>query len=126
MSQTLRLTGKATVTPASGGTKQTIVLPNLSLTIGDNEEGAVRNIGTSEETFAINTDIGDAGYLILTNETASGSSGSCEVGIATGSYFVQLAPQEWAIVPIAEGTTTLYLQSDTATQTIRIHLFERS
>ena len=93
-------------------------------TTGYHEDRRVLSIGTSEESFTISTDIGDAGICYLENLDATNY---VSVGFSTGVYGIRLGPSgsgipaQFALEP---ATATIYLLANTASCNVKIHVAE--
>lgn len=76
------------------------------------------NVTATESTNAVSTAIGDAGATYILNA----GSGTVHVGLATGDFFAELRAGEYAVVPLATNTATLFFQSN-ADETNRVEYF---
>ena len=94
-------------------------------TTGDFLDRRRIEVGTSEESIAIISDItgGEgAGWCFIKNEDATNY---VQVGIATTSYFAVLAAGDALLVPLDAGVTDVYLKANTAACNVTIDIRER-
>lgn len=117
---TLKIT--STLENAASGINQKYVVASRTITtVGLHEQHGRRSIGTSEETIAVETDIGSLGVVKFINRDATNF---IEIGIATGAYFSKLTPGGDAQFEAEPGITTFYVKADTAAADLEFHLFE--
>jgi len=90
-------------------------------TTGEGIDYRVVPVTTSEYTFTIDTDIGDAGYCMIINNDATNF---VEVGFATTVYPLKVLAGQPAVFPLAAATAALYLKADTATCNVQVYVHE--
>ena len=90
-------------------------------TTGDSMQAAAIEIGTSEETITVSSDIGNAGLFWIENLDATNF---IELGFATAVYPLILDPGEAYLMRLAPATATLYLKADTAACNIQFVIYE--
>lgn len=93
---------------------------NITLT-GTHEGGGVISVATSETSWTVPTDIGNAGYLYIVNRD---TTNFVDVGTATGVYPWRMPAEGPALIPLAPTTATLYFLADTAACDVEIHVWE--
>ena len=93
---------------------------NLSVSTTDDEfDYRLMNIGTSEETYAVPTDITAPGYLFIRNADATNY---VQVGFATTVYHIRLKAGQVALLPIEPGETDVFLKANTAACDVELYL----
>ncbi len=93
---------------------------NLSVTTTDDEfDYRLMNIGTSEETYTIPTDITAPGYLFIRNADATNY---VQVGFATTVYHIRLKAGQVALLPVEPGETDIFLKANTAACDVELYL----
>lgn len=70
-------------------------------------------VGTTEETITIASDIGTVGLCWFENR---GSTNNIKIGIATGSYFLEIKPGEGFPVRLPPAIGTLFVIALTAAE----------
>lgn len=78
-------------------------------------------VGTSEETWTIDTLVGNAGYVVIRNFDATNY---VQVGIATTVYFARLLAGQSAVFPIEPGTASFFVKANTASCVLQIKVYE--
>ena len=117
---TLKLTGQ--VRDTTSGSQTTYGSSNVSVTMtGAGEDRRVVNVGTSEETYTISTDIGDCGLCLLENKD---DTNFVQVGFATTAYYIRLQPGEPYVFRLEPSVTAFYMKADTAACNVLFHVFE--
>ena len=89
---------------------------------GDNRQGGVIDVTTSEVTVTLNTDIGDAGAVYIRNQD---TTNYVQVGMATGVYVHRIPPDQDERFWLEPGTASLFLIADTATCKVEFEIYER-
>ena len=102
-------------------TRQTFSESKTVTRTGRNEQHGRIDVGTSEETLTVGSDIGSLGVVKFINRDATHF---VEVGIATASYFSKIPAGETAQFPAVPTITTWYLKADTATVDFEYHFWE--
>tara|TARA_R100000152_G_C6750327_1_gene173956 strand:+ start:280 stop:636 length:357 start_codon:yes stop_codon:yes gene_type:complete len=111
----------ATITNTT--TNETLsVRPDAFATTGEHEDSGVIEVGTSETTLTLKTDIGDAGYAIVVNRD---STNYVELGFSTGSYVVKLLAGQVALMPLQSTISAIYLRANTAACDVQYKIFEQ-
>ena len=80
------------------------------------------DVGTTEESVAVSSDIGDLGVCQFTNHDATNY---VEVGHGTGVYFTEVYPGESVRLRGPAATTAFYVKADTAACDFEMDLFEK-
>lgn len=80
-------------------------------TTGNRNDARTVNIGTTEETFVISTDVGNNCYCYLENYD---STNFVKVGFLTGVYYIRLKPGEPNAFRLEPGVTEFKVIADTA------------
>lgn len=115
----------ATLSISAGLSDTTIGLSrNVSASVtttGESWDYRHINVGTSEETFTIDTDVGDAGWCLIINRDGTNF---LEVGFATTVYSMKLKSGEFALFPITPAASALYLKADTAAVDVEVYVRE--
>ena len=101
---------------------QQYVGKSTNVTVGDHFQGAIRSIGTVEETIVLDTDFVDPGLLYLRNDDADNY---VDIGYSTGVYPNRLYPYEQAVLPLTLTQDTVYLRADTGSVLMQYCVFER-
>lgn len=70
----------------------------------------IQNIGTSDETVSIGSDISSLGYIYVRNLDATNY---VELGYTSGTYFAKLKAGEACIFRAGSGLTTLHAKANT-------------
>jgi hypothetical protein len=104
-------------------TKRTIGVKNKTVTPGGNNYQRGRlTVGTSEETISVDTDIGDLGICSFVNHDATNF---VSIGIATGSYMIELEPGHGDKIFAARALTEFFVLADTAAVELEYEFNER-
>lgn len=90
-------------------------------TTGEGIDQRVLSVGTTEEEVTIATGIGDCGYAMVKNLDATNF---VEVGFATGVYPIKLLATQFALLPLAAATASLFLKADTAACNVLVYFHE--
>jgi len=85
----------------------------------DYEDSRTLDIGTSEETVTIITDIANPGPMEIEN---FGPTNFVEVGYATATYVHEIPVGESYIIPLHQNTTAVYLKADTAACRVKLRI----
>lgn len=88
---------------------------------GTHEDGRRVDVGTSEKTITFDTDVGDAGYIVLINRDATNF---VQIGFATTVYYLRLGPGEVAVMRLEPTVSALYCKADTAAIELQFKLYE--
>lgn len=88
---------------------------------GKHEDGRRVDVATSETTVTFDTNVGNAGYLVIINRDATNY---IRFGFATTVYVGRLKAGEVAVLRIEPGTAAMYLIANTATCQVQFKLFE--
>ena len=99
----------------------TVGTSSLTVTTSANYEyKEVKNIGTSEESIALPSDLTSAGtgYLYVKNRDATNY---VQIGTATTVYWMRVKAGEVAVVPLDNAITTLYLKANTAACDVEVY-----
>lgn len=109
-------------TPANANTTPTSIgIAEKYITqTGVDHQAGTQSIGTSEETLAWSSDIGDEGYLFIRNTDATNF---VQIGFSTGVYGIRLKAGEFALIRL-EPAATIYIKADTAAVTVQYIMYE--
>lgn len=88
---------------------------------GKHEDGRRIDVGTSETTLTFDTNVGNAGYLVLINRDATNY---VQIGFATTVYVMRLKAGEVAVLRIEPTVAAIYLKANTATCQVQFKLYE--
>lgn len=95
---------------------------NLAVTTAaGNVDNRIVSVATSETTFTLDTNIGNAGYVYAKNLDATNY---VDLGFATTVYPLRLKAGQVAIFPITPATSALYLLANTAACRVEILVHE--
>jgi hypothetical protein len=78
-------------------------------------------IGTSEVEVTFGAQIGNAGVCVLKNLA---SANYVEVGFATGAYPLKILAGQFAVIPLAPATDSLFLKANTAAAMVQLYVHE--
>lgn len=81
----------------------------------------ILEIGTSEEEVTISSEIGDAGIAFVQNLDPTNF---VEVGFETGVYPVKLLAGQFALIPLAPETSSLFLKANTSACDVKLYVHE--
>lgn len=90
-------------------------------TTGEGIVQRVLSVGTTEEEVTIATGIGDCGYAMVKNLDATNF---VEVGFATGVYPIKIPAGQFALIPLAAATASLFLMADTDACDVKFYVHE--
>jgi hypothetical protein len=90
-------------------------------TTGDNRDSGDLDVLTSEVSYTLSTDIGNAGYGLFINRD---TTNYIDLGFATGVYPCRLLPTQAAILPLAPATASFFAIANTATCRMEFEVFE--
>lgn len=85
------------------------------------EDGRRVDVGTSETTITFDTNVGNAGYLVLINRDATNF---VQIGFATTVYNLRLKAGEVAVLRLEPGVSAIYCKADTAAIELQYKLYE--
>lgn len=85
------------------------------------EDGRRVSVGTSEATITFDTNVADAGYLVLINRD---DTNYVEIGFATTVYVMKLKAGESAVLRLAPSVSAIYAKANTAAIELQYKLFE--
>lgn len=104
-------------------TSEIVGLPSgVAVTATGKHEDARRvDVTTSETTVTFDTNVGNAGYLVLINRD---TTNYVRYGFATTVYVGRLKAGEVAVLRIEPGTSAMYLVANTATCQVQFKLYE--
>lgn len=118
---TFKVTGQIRDTTTSGS-RTTYGKSNVSVTgAGGHEDRRVVTVGTSEESFTISTDIGNAGLIYMENLD---STNFVQFGYVTTEYWERLSPGVPHVLELEPTVATLFMKADTAACQVVFHIFE--
>jgi len=117
MSATLNI--MATVNDTTGGVS--ISANKTIATDGTALDLRILEIGTSEEEVTISAEIGDCGLCVIQNLDATNF---VEVGFATGVYPIKIPAGQFALIPLAAATASLFLMADTDACDVKFYVHE--
>ena len=78
-------------------------------------------IATSEAELTFGAQIGNAGLCMLKNLDATNY---VEVGFATGAYPIKILAGQFAVIPLAPATASLFLKANTAAVMVQLYVHE--
>ena len=81
----------------------------------------ILEIGTDEEEVTISTEIGDCGICFIHNLD---STNYVEVGFSTESYPIKILAGQFALMPIAAATASLFFKANTAACDVKFYCHE--
>ena len=121
MATSLRVSGTIQDTTNSstvGTSSQTVT------TAQDYEYKEVKNIGTTEESIALPADLTGAGtgHAYIKNRDATNY---VQIGTATTVYWCRLLAGQFAIVPLDNAITTIYMKANTAACNVEVYVRSR-
>lgn len=109
----------ASVGDSSSGVNQSA---NKSVTTtGEGIDQRVLSVGTSEAEITLAAGIGNCGYCMVRNLDATNF---VEFGFATGVYPIKLLAGQFALLPLAPTTASLFAKADTAACNVLVYFHE--
>lgn len=93
------------------------------LTVGPGRQAQTLTLGTSEVTIALETSIVDAGLMYVKHH---GTIGYVDIGYSTGVYPNRVYAGEPGLIPLAIGTSTLYVAASGPNTKFEYEITERS
>lgn len=91
-------------------------------TSAEHEDSGVIEVGTSQTTLTLKTDIGDAGYALFVNRD---STNAVALGFANLDYKLDLKPGQVALLPLQSTISAIYLVASTAACDVQYKVFEQ-
>ena len=111
----------ATITNTT--TNETLsVRPDAFATTGEHEDSGVIEVGTSQTTLTLKTDIGDAGYAIFVNRD---STNSVAIGFSNLDFKLDLKAGQVALLPLQSTISAIYMLANTAACDVQYKIFEQ-
>ena len=111
----------ATITNTT--TNETLnVRPDAFATTGEHEDSGVIEVGTSQTTLTLKTDIGDAGYAIFVNRD---STNSVALGFANLDFKLDIGPGQVALKPLQSTISAIYMLASSAPCNVQYKIFEQ-
>ncbi len=90
-------------------------------TAGEGTDQRVLSVGTSEAEIALAAGIGNCGYAMVKNLDATNF---VEFGFATGVYPIKLLAGQFALMPLATATASVFAKANTAACNVLVYFHE--
>jgi len=95
---------------------------SIAVTTTGNAQWAQRgSVATTEEEWTFSTEVGDAGYCVVTNFDATNY---VQVGFATTVYSIRLKAGQSAVFPLEPAQASLFLKANTAACVVQVKVYE--